>query len=134
MLKMNYDITKYLRSIFVNNQINNQKITKDILVFQLLVKLSRETDKLTKLADDIDAHAVSPQAKSALNIIATQVQTLLTSINKSLDPLYKLYDLDPGMKKIGQPLQNNVIENTVFNDVLMDDSYDEDSLWSEFKN
>lgn len=78
---------------------NNQKITKEVAVFQLLLKLGRETDKLTKLVDDIDAHATSVQAKSALNIIASEVQGLINTINTSLSPLYKLYELDPGMKK-----------------------------------
>ncbi len=117
----------------MSNEVNNQKITKDVLVFQLLVKLSRESDKLTKLADDIDAHAISPQAKSALNIIASQVQTILNTMNTSLAPLYKLYDLDPGMKKIGKDTASPIIENNVLNDVFMDDSYDEDSLWSQVK-
>ncbi len=122
-----------MRAILVSNEVNNQKITKDVLVFQLLVKLSRESDKLTKLADDIDAHAISPQAKSALNIIASQVQTILNTMNTSLAPLYKLYDLDPGMKKIGKDTASPIIENNVLNDVFMDDSYDEDSLWSQVK-
>ncbi|MBX9667444.1 MAG: hypothetical protein K2X93_07485 [Candidatus Obscuribacterales bacterium] len=74
--------------------------TKDIHVLQLLTKLVKETDRLVRLADDIDTNATSPQAKAAFNIIGSEVNGILSTIKNSLDPLYRLYELDPGMRQL----------------------------------
>ncbi len=74
--------------------------TKDIHVLQLLTKLVKETDRLVRLADDIDTNATSPQAKAAFNIIGSEVNGILSTIKHSLDPLYRLYELDPGMRQL----------------------------------
>jgi hypothetical protein len=74
--------------------------TRDISVLQLLTKLVKETDRLVRLADDIDTHASTPQAKAAFNLIGGEVSNILSVMKGSLDPLYRLYDLDPGMKNL----------------------------------
>ena len=76
--------------------------TKDIQVLQLLTRLVQETDRLVRLADDIDTHATTPQAKAAFNIIGSEVNSILATIRSSLDPLYRLYELDPGMRELAQ--------------------------------
>jgi hypothetical protein len=106
--------------------------TRDISVLQLLTKLVKETDRLVRLADDIDTHASTPQAKAAFNLIGSEVNNILTIIKSSLEPLYRLYELDPGMKKLDQNRRNSIIRE--FNQ-LEDgpDTYDEQALWSDIK-
>lgn len=106
--------------------------TKDISVLQQLTKLVKETDRLVRLADDIDTHASTPQAKAAFNLIGTEVSNILGIIRTSLDPLYRLYDLDPGMKKLEHNRRNSVIREFSAADEA-DESYDEQALWSEVK-
>jgi hypothetical protein len=106
--------------------------TRDISVLQLLTKLVKETDRLVRLADDIDTHASTPQAKAAFNLIGSEVNNILTIIRTSLEPLYRLYELDPGMKKLDQNRRNSVIrEFTVTEESA--DSYDEQALWADVK-
>ncbi|MBK7836829.1 MAG: hypothetical protein IPJ49_03890 [Candidatus Obscuribacter sp.] len=50
--------------------------TRDISVLQLLTKLVKETDRLVRLADDIDTHASTPQAKAAFNLIGSEVSNI----------------------------------------------------------
>ncbi len=106
--------------------------TRDISVLQLLTKLVKETDRLVRLADDIDTHASTPQAKAAFNLIGSEVNNILNTIKNSLEPLYRLYELDPGMKKLDQNRRNSIIRE--FNS-LEDggDTYDEQALWSDVK-
>jgi len=106
--------------------------TKDISVLQLLTKLVKETDRLVRLADDIDTHASTPQAKAAFNLIGGEVSNILSIMKGSLDPLYRLYDLDPGMKNLDRNRRNSTIkEFTIASDP--DDSYDEQTLWNDIK-
>jgi hypothetical protein len=105
---------------------------KDISVLQLLTRLVKETDRLVRLADDIDTHASTPQAKAAFNLIGSEVGNILSIMQTSLEPLYRLYDLDPGMKNLERNRRNTTIkEFTVASDP--DDSYDEQALWSDIK-
>jgi hypothetical protein len=106
--------------------------TRDISVLQLLTKLVKETDRLVRLADDIDTHASTPQAKAAFNLIGSEVNNILNIIKSSLEPLYRLYELDPGMKKLDQNRRNSIIRE--FN-ALEDgpDTYDEQALWADIK-
>ena len=106
--------------------------TRDISVLQLLTKLVKETDRLVRLADDIDTHASTPQAKAAFNLIGGEVSNILSIMKGSLDPLYRLYELDPGMKNLDRNRRNSTIkEFTVSTDP--DDSYDEQTLWNDIK-
>src|SRR5271163_811179 len=105
--------------------------TKDISVLQLLTRLVQETDRVIRLADDIDQHATTPQAKSALNLIGSEVNNILQILKVSLEPLYKLYDLDPGMKSAEKSRQTTSRdEMTVAGEP---DAYDENALWAEVK-
>ncbi|MBK9144427.1 MAG: hypothetical protein IPM23_18190 [Candidatus Melainabacteria bacterium] len=106
--------------------------TKDIQVLQLLTNLVNETDKLVRLADDIDTHATTPQAKAAFNLIGTEVDGILTSLKTSLGPLYRLYELDPGMRKLEESRKHNTSTQAA-NDVV-DDGYDEEALWADVKS
>lgn len=106
--------------------------TKDISVLQLLTKLVKETDRLVRLADDIDTHASTPQAKAAFNLIGSEVDSILKIIKNSLEPLYRLYELDPGMKKLEQNRRNSVIREFGAAEAG-DDTYDEQALWSDLK-
>lgn len=106
--------------------------TRDISVLQLLTKLVKETDRLVRLADDIDTHASTPQAKAAFNLIGSEVGNILNTIKNSLEPLYRLYELDPGMKKLDQNRRNSMIRE--FNALEEGtDTYDEQSLWTDVK-
>lgn len=106
--------------------------TRDISVLQLLTKLVKETDRLVRLADDIDTHASTPQAKAAFNLIGSEVNNILTIIRTSLEPLYRLYELDPGMKKLDQNRRNSVIrEYGTLEETA--DNYDEQALWADVK-
>jgi hypothetical protein len=106
--------------------------TRDISVLQLLTKLVKETDRLVRLADDIDTHASTPQAKAAFNLIGSEVNNILTIIRTSLEPLYRLYELDPGMKKLDQNRRNSVIREYGTMEEGAD-SYDEQALWADLK-
>lgn len=78
----------------------------------VLTKLVKETDRLVRLADDIDTHASTPQAKAAFNLIGSEVSNNIPPIMKSsLDPLYRLYDLDPGMKNLDRNRRNATIKD-----------------------
>lgn len=50
--------------------------TRDITVLQLLTRLVVETERLIRLADDINQYATTPQAKSALTMVGTEVKGL----------------------------------------------------------
>jgi hypothetical protein len=106
--------------------------TKDISVLQLLTRLVQETDKVIRLADDIDQYASTPQGKSALNLIGSEVNNILQILKVSISPLNKLYDLDPGMKEARQKRKDEGEKITGELDRL-DDTYDEKALWAEVK-
>jgi hypothetical protein len=107
--------------------------TRDISVLQLLTKLVKETDRLVRLADDIDTHASTPQAKAAFNLIGSEVNNILNIIRTSLEPLYRLYELDPGMKTLDQNRRNSIIrEYGTLEEGT--DSYDEQALWTDVKS
>ncbi len=107
--------------------------TTDISVLQLLTKLVKETDRLVRLADDIDTHAATPQAKAAFQLIGTEVESILAQMHTSLDPLYRLYDLDPGMMSLEQNRRNSVIREFGPTEVPNADTYDEQALWNDVK-
>jgi len=77
--------------------------TRDLAVLQLLTRLVRETDRIVRLADDIDNYAETEQAKKAFNLIGDEVENVLKVIEKSIAPLYGLYELDPGLKLLNKP-------------------------------
>jgi len=68
-----------------------------------LTRLVRETDRIVRLADDIDNYAESKQAKDAFTLIGTEVGHILKAMEKSISPLYRLYDIDPGLQSIANP-------------------------------
>ena len=107
--------------------------TKDISVLQLLTKLVQETDRVIRLADDIDQYASTPQAKAAINLIGSEVNNILHILKVSLDPLYRLYELDPGMQTAQKLHQSSAFkdESELVNQA---DHYDENALWAEIKS
>lgn len=112
--------------------------TRDISVLQLLTRMVVETEKLIKLADDINQHATTPQAKSAMNLIGSEVNNILQIVKMSIDPLYNLYEIDPGMKaaKAERESQSDEPETESAPDTVSEaalDDYDETALWSEVK-
>ncbi len=109
--------------------------TRDISVLQLLTRLVVETEKLIKLADDINQHATTPQAKSAMNLIGSEVNNILQIVKMSIDPLYNLYEIDAGMKqsKLNREAQADSDAASDGSDSPIDD-YDENALWSEVRN
>jgi hypothetical protein len=114
----------------LNQEMNDISNTRDISVLQLLTKLVKETDKLVRLADDLDTYAVTPQSKAAFNLIGSEVNIILGIIKTSLDPLYRLYELDPGLKALDQ---NRRISTTFTDNTDDQESYDEQALWSDLK-
>ena len=78
------------------------------------------------------AQETTPQAKAAFNLIGSEASNILAIMKSSLDPLYRLYDLDPGMKNLDRNRRNATIkEFTVATEA--DDSYDEQALWNDIK-
>jgi hypothetical protein len=112
---------------------NDSVNTRDISVLQLLTKLVKETDRLVRLADDIDTHASSPQAKAAFNLIGSEVNNILSIIKTSLDPLYRLYELDPGMRSLESNRRHVAAIDPAHAVAESQDSYDEQALWSDLK-
>lgn len=103
--------------------------TRDITVLQLLTRLVVETERLIRLADDINQYATTPQAKSALNLIGTEVNRMLSIVKMSIDPLYNLYEIDPGMK--ASKAQETKTEEQQATEASQEEEYDEMALWSE---
>lgn len=100
--------------------------TRDISVLQLLTRLVVETERLITLADDINQHASTPQAKTAMNLIHTEVSAILTSMKTTIDPLYGLYEIDPGLKSARASAGASP-------DNPESPEYDESSLWTDVK-
>jgi hypothetical protein len=113
--------------------LNDSANTRDISVLQLLTKLVKETDRLVRLADDIDTHASSPQAKAAFNLIGSEVNNILGIIKTSLEPLYRLYELDPGMRTLETNRRHTAAIDRDAPVAENQDSYDEQALWSDLK-
>jgi predicted ribonuclease toxin of YeeF-YezG toxin-antitoxin module len=90
-----------------------------------------ETEKLIKLADDINQHATTPQAKSGMNLIGSEVNNILQIIKMSIDPLYNLYEIDPGMKNAKAAVDSTPQEGAATPEAVED--YDETMLWSDVK-
>jgi len=105
--------------------------TQDISVLQLLTRLVWETDRLIKLADDIDQFAKTPQARSALNLIASEINNILQIMKASIEPLHKLYELDPGMKAALAEGQTSASAEESPQTKSDDAAYDEMSLWAD---
>jgi hypothetical protein len=106
--------------------------TKDIHVLQLLTRLVNETDRLVRLADDIDTNATTPQAKAAFNLIGSEVNGILGTLKGSLEPLYRLYDLDPGLRQLAENRRSAEIKSGGINEVT-DDQYDQQAMWADIK-
>jgi hypothetical protein len=106
--------------------------TRDISVLQLLTRLVMETEKLIKLADDINQHATTPQAKSAMNLIGSEVNNILQIIKMSIDPLYNLYEIDPGMKNAKAAGDASPATETAQPEAVED--YDETMLWTDVRS
>lgn len=103
--------------------------SRDISVLQLLTRLVVETERLIRLADDINQHGTTPQAKAAMTLISTEVSGILGSMKASIDPLYNLYEIDPGLKtaKSQAGADHPSAENQEKSE------YDESALWTDVK-
>lgn len=108
--------------------------TRDISVLQLLTRLVVETEKLIRLADDINQHATTPQAKSAMNLIGSEVNNILQIVKMSIDPLYNLYEIDPGMKASKNSRESESEEAPQPAAEAAIDDYDESALWTDIKS
>ncbi len=53
-------------------------------------------------------------------------------MKQSLEPLYKLYDLDPGMKAAEKYRHTTTRDEAAVGDAS--DAYDENALWAEVKS
>ena len=109
------------------DSLGRKESSRDISVLQRLTRLVVETERLIRLADDITQHATTPQAKAAMSLISTQVGDILGSLKASIDPLYNLYEIDPGLKAAranAAPLPELPPESS---------EYDESALWGDVK-
>ena len=84
---------------------NYNEKTRDLAVLQLLTRLVRETDRIVRLADDIDNYAETPEAKAAFLHIGEEVQAILKRIETNISPLYSLYEKDSSLKSLTNPLE-----------------------------
>ena len=110
----------------------DRSATRDISVLQLLTRLVKETDRLVQLADDIDTHATTPQARTAFNVIGSEVNNILGIIKTSLEPLYNIYELDPGLKELLKSRRDSSISQPI-DHTESGENYDESALWSNLK-
>jgi hypothetical protein len=101
---------------------------RDISVPQRLARLLVEIERLIKLVDDINKHATTPQSKSALTLIDREVSSIVGSMKATIDPLYNLYEIDPGLKS-GKCASgtNQAAAGTEKSE------YDETALWTDVK-
>ena len=84
---------------------SNDEKTRDLAVLQLLTRLVRETDRIVRLADDIDNYAETKQAKDAFLLIGDEVEQVLKSMEKSISPLYRLYEIDAGLHAVANSIK-----------------------------
>lgn len=103
--------------------------TRDISVLRLLTRLVVETERLIRLADDINQHATTPQAKSAMGLIGTEVTSMLAGLKTSIDPLYNLYEIDPGLKAA----KSQSGPDGAHGAEPPKSDFDEDALWNDVK-
>ena len=82
--------------------------TRDLAVLQLLTRLVRETDRIVRLADDIDNYAETQESKDAFLLIGKEVENILKTMERSISPLYELYELDSGLKSVVSPTKDKV--------------------------
>ena len=73
-----------------------------------------------------------------MNLIGSEVNNILQIVKMTVDPLYNLYEIDPGMKAAkaaredsgdSEPEEEKKEE---FSEAALED-YDESALWSEVK-
>ncbi len=88
---------------------SHEDITRDLAVLQLLTRLVRETDRIVRLADDIDNYAQTEEAKEAFGMIGTEVGNILKMMEETISPLYGLYDLDDGLRSLGDSIKNHPV-------------------------
>ncbi len=98
---------------------------KDASVLQMLARLILESERLIKLADDLEKHATGPQAESAKNIISNEISKVLHGFAETIEPLYMLYDLDPGMKALKASQLKGPPTHSA--------DYDDSELWGDVK-
>lgn len=101
---------------------------------QLLARLVTETDRLKELTEDINAHAITPQAKAALERIGNEVNIVLQILSVSIEPLYNLYETDLGMmnsKMLREATSNAPGPGFDPSVPLKTEEYDENALWNE---
>lgn len=101
---------------------------------QLLARLVYETERLTRLTDDIEKHAITPQAKASLERIGSELNIVLQIMSVSIEPLYQLYDTDLGMmnSKLLREANDNAPTPGFDPSVpLKTEEYDENALWNE---
>ncbi|MBX9689700.1 MAG: hypothetical protein K2X27_23515 [Candidatus Obscuribacterales bacterium] len=103
--------------------------TRDTSVLQLLARLLVETEKLTKFVDDLNKHGSTPQAKSALNVINSEVSQILVGMKDKIEPLYSLYEIDPGLKSVKDVSRSEAKSSSEGHKA----EYDESSLWIDVK-
>ena len=108
--------------------------TKDLSVLQLLTRLVVETEKLIRLADDLNQYGTTRQARSTMNFIGSEVSSILKIIKLSIEPLYKLYEIDPGMKACKTNRDSPTNGNSGLTGQASIDDYDETALWTDVKN
>lgn len=107
--------------------------TRDLLVLQLITRLVSETDRLIRLADDISQHASTPQSKSAMNLIGSEVGTILQTIKATIHPLYNLYEIDSGLRqaKLSREAQQGIDPGAEKSLASSNEDYDETALWAD---
>lgn len=98
---------------------------KDASVLQMLARLVLESERLIKLADDLENHASGPQAEAAKSIISTEINKVLHSFRETIEPLYMLYELDPGLKSLKSSESKTPPSAP--------SGYDENELWGDVK-
>jgi hypothetical protein len=101
---------------------------------QLLAQLALETDRLGQLTEDIRNHAITPQAKAALERIGNELNIVLQILSVSVEPLYALYETDLGMmnsKMLRDAHSDAPTPGFDPNVPLKTEEYDENALWNE---
>lgn len=107
------------------DSVSRNQDQKDASVLQMLARLILESERLIKLADDLENHASGPQAASAKSIINNEINKVLHSFHETIEPLYMLYELDPGLKA----LKSNESKAPP----APPSGYDESELWGDVK-
>lgn len=98
---------------------------KDASILQMLARLVLESERLIKLADDLENHASGPQAESAKTLISHEINNVLHIFRETIEPLYMLYDLDPGLKALKASQLKSPPSHPA--------DYDDSELWGDVK-